>query len=136
MFTNSMITWYNMYKGGERLMKKILALILLLTLLVACGNEDLNIEKMNNYINDIQKYSNDLLLGGNGIEELKETIDSYNRELKSIETKNDLESQFIDYQLAANKLRIDGITSDDGDMITESSKLQYYAIMLLEEMKK
>lgn len=115
-------------------MKKLMITFVLAVLLTGCSSS-FNASKMDSYIDKIETYSVGMLLGENSFDDLKQVIDEYNKELENINSDDENIQEFIDYQLEANKLRIEGIEKDDGELITESSKLQYFAIMKLQEIK-
>lgn len=115
-------------------MKKIMIAFMLALLLAGCSGS-FDAHKMDSYIDKVETYSIGILVGENDFDDLKQVIDEYNSELKKIDTKDKDIKEFVDYQLEANKLRIEGIEKDDGELITESSKLQYFAIMKLQEIK-
>ena len=107
-------------------MKKLIGL-LLLVLLVGCGNvqEDLesHLETMKTHAEtrtDLEGYINDLK--------------AFNTFLESVEDNK--YSDYVKTQLEANNTRIEALETKDVELITDSSFLQAKAIQLYEELKE
>jgi hypothetical protein len=102
-------------------------------LLVGCSNDDIDYTALQKNIDKMQNYMENF---GGDANELKKDVDSFNKQLKAIDSSDKNIQQFVDYQLKANNLRIEGINEDSPTKITKSAKYQYLAQDLLNKINK
>lgn len=110
-------------------MKKYLLLLGLL-FVVGFNSDDVNIDEIHNYIEDIKEYAEI----NRASEEYVPTLQAFNDYLDNI-THEELQ-EYIDVQIEANNMRIEGLQKDDADLITESSFKQAKALEILYQLEE
>jgi septal ring factor EnvC (AmiA/AmiB activator) len=115
-------------------LKKLLAALLMALLLVGCSSGNINHASAKSNKIDyaaIQTKVDDIRSNlenfGTDTDKLSKDIDALNNQLKDIHSNDKDIKKFIEYQLKANRLRIEGIKENNTDKITESSKYYYFA---------
>jgi outer membrane murein-binding lipoprotein Lpp len=116
-------------------LKKLVFVFAVMFLLAGCS-ENIDYASLQKHMDTMKASSQDFATGGGDIEQFAADVEAFNAELKKIKSDDENVMKYVEYQLKANELRLEGLKNEDYDKITESSMLQYSALSLLDEINK
>ena len=112
-------------------MKKLLSGLIILLLLVGCGIQtSVDVTEIDAHVERLKQHAETQ----SDFEQYKADLEEFNNYLKGID--NEKYQEYIEVQIEANNMRIEGIEEMDSDLITESSFKQAHALDILEQIKE
>lgn len=130
------IPWFRKYitievKLGGSIVKKLFPFMMFVLLLSACSQEI----DFQNEIDTMEKHVESFATGNRNLNEIKEFTTDFNKKLEQVKPTDNKAKKYIELQLKANRLRLEGFENMDFDKITESASLQAQALEIYDEIK-
>ena len=116
-------------------LKKILVVFLVSLSLVGCSDK-VDIQSFDKDMENMRMHMETFATGGGNQDEFEKDINAFNKKLQAVKTDDEMVKKFIDYQLKANEVRLEGIKEMDPELITDSSEYQFLANNAYGNIKK